>query len=270
MYDRNAVKIYTDGSARPKNPGKGGIGMVVEFPEEMELENFEISEGYIQSTNNRMELLACIRALQWIRSVMATKKFTRIIIITDSEYVYNCHKNAQYWKDNDWRDTNGKPYENEDLWDAFLKERHKVKTRVEFAWEKGKTRAVLLRVDDLAKKGAGNPIKTDYGFRSGKFTSPRTASKKAATLYPANGEELLIRVYRKNVYGKSNAEIYKITFDVYDSLSGQYIQKCVAYQGADCITLKRNNCYKVKLDKNPKFPKILEAVPIDYLVNKKL
>lgn len=247
------------------NPGKGGIGMVVEFPDSVGMENFEISEGYLQSTNNRMELRACIKALEWLQVEMRTRRFTRVIIITDSDYVYSNHNNAQYWKDNDWKNADGKPYENHELWDVFLKERQKTKVRVDIVWEKGKTRPVLLRVDALAKQGAKNPTKTDYGFQSGKFTAPRTANKKGATLYSPNGSELLIRVYRKHVYGKNTNELWKITFDIYDESVGQYVQKAVAYQGKDCITLKRNNCYKVRFNDDHKFPKIVEAEEIDYL-----
>lgn len=247
------------------NPGKGGIGMVVEFPDGTDTENFELSEGYVLSTNNRMELRACIRALEWLQSEMRTKRFTRVIIITDSDYVSSNQSNAQYWKDNDWKNADGKPYENHELWDTFLKERQKTKVRVDIVWEKGKTRPVLLRADALAKQGTKNAIKTDYGFQSGKFTAPRTGNKKGATLYAPTGNELLIRVYQKHVYGKNADEIWKITFDIYDEVTGQYVQKCVAYQGEHCITLKRNNCYRVKFDDNQKFPKIIEAELVEFL-----
>ncbi len=261
MYDRNAVKIYTDGSAMP-NPGKGGLGMVVEFPDEdIARDNYELSEGYQLSTNNRMELKATIRALEWL----AGKRFTRAIIITDSEYVYSNYKNAQYWKKDGWRSEDGKPYENPDLWDEFLKARQKVHFHHELSWEKGKTRPILLRVDALAKNGAKHPTMTDRGYQSGKFTAPRTASKKAATLYEPDGQTIIIRVYRKNSYGKNENEVMKITFDVYDETEGKYTRKHVAYQGKDCITLKRNNCYRAVFDENMKFPQIVEAESIDYL-----
>ena len=247
------------------NPGKGGIGMVVEFPDGTDIENFELSEGYIQSTNNRIELRACIRALEWLQVEMQTRRFTRVIIITDSDYVYSNHGNVQYWKDNDWKNTDGKPYENHQLWDIFLKERQKTKVRVDIVWEKGKTRPMLLRVDALAKQGAKSPTKIDYGFQSGKFTTPRTASKKGAALYLPTGDQILIRVYRKNVYGKHANEIWKITFDIYDETTGQYVQKSVAYQVEGCIALKRNNCYRVMFNNDQKFPKILKAEPVEYL-----
>ena len=56
-----------------------------------------------------------------------------------------------YWKKGKWVDQYGKPYENKDLWDAFLKERHKLHIRNEIRWEKGKTSKILDRVDFLAR-----------------------------------------------------------------------------------------------------------------------
>jgi hypothetical protein len=196
---------------------------------------------------------------------METTKFTRAIIITDSNYVYSNHKNAHYWKENKWRTSEGKPYENEDLWDTFLKERQKTKLHTEIVWEKGKLNHTLLRVDALAKNGADHPTLTDNGFKSGKIAGTRTRSKKSALLFPANNQETLIRVYRKNIYGKNESQMYKITFDVYDEVKKAYSAKFVAYQGKDCNTLKRNNCYRALFNKSATFPLIIEAEHIEYL-----
>ncbi len=265
MYDSNAVKIYTDGSAKP-NPGKGGVGIVVEYPDSFDIDNFEISEGYKLSNNNRMELKAVITALEWLQMEMKAKKFTRAIIVTDSDYVYSNHSNAQYWKANKWRTQEGKPYENEDLWDSFLKERQKVKLPVEVFWTKGKKTQMLMRVDALAKQGADRPSKTDYGYRPGKIAATRTGNKKGSTLFPAKmQEEVLMRVYRKNIYGKNENQIYKITFDVYDEVKKSYMQKYVAYQGKECGDLKRNNCYRCSFNNSESFPLIEVAVPVEYV-----
>lgn len=265
MYDPNAAKVYTDGSARPTNPGPGGIGMVVEYPDGMYLDNFEFGEGYVLSTNNRMELTAVIRAMEWLQAESGSKKFTRAIIITDSEYVYTNYKNAQYWKANGWRNSDGKPYENQDLWDILLKLRQKIRFHHEIVWEKGKSRPILVRVDAIAKQGSGNPTETDFGYRGGKFTASRTNSKKAATLFPAQEQEALVRIYKKGIYGKGDGKIYKITFDLYDEVAGIYVEKHVAYVGDNCPDLKRNNCYRVTFDDSETFPQILSAVAVDYL-----
>lgn len=263
MYDQNAVKIYTDGSARP-NPGKGGVGMVVVYPDEMEIDNFELSEGYIMSTNNRMELRAVIYAFEWLQSEMKIRRFTRAIIITDSEYVQSNYTNVNYWKADGWNNKYGKPYENIDLWDTFLKERQKTKISHDIVWSKGKQNEVLKRVDTLAKLGSAHPIKTDYGFNPGKFTATRTKSNKAPILFPARGQSITIRIYRKSLYGRNDKKVYKVTFDFYDEVVKNYTEKYVAYLDKDCPDLKRNNCYIVTFDKNLNFPKILQAERVEY------
>lgn len=265
MYDPNAVKIYTDGSARPTNPGPGGVGLIIESPDNLELENIEISEGYFESTNNRMELTAMIKAFEWFVLESPIKKLSRLIIITDSEYVYKNYKNINYWRDNEWKDQYGKPYENIDLWKKFLRIEQRTKSQPEIRWEKGKTRPILDRVDKLAKEGSGHPAKKDSGFQSGKFTSTRSGSKKGATLYPANNQKEIIRIYRKNIYGKNDNELYKIFFDVYDINQKNYTKKHVAYYNKGGLILKRNNCYKIQFNDNPKMPMIVIVKPIDYI-----
>lgn len=262
-YDPNALKVYTDGSAMP-NPGKGGIGIVIEFPDNHELENIEISEGYRTTNNNRMEMLACIRAFEWLQNKSNCRGVRRAIIITDSQYVYNNYKNVGYWKKNSWKASSGKPYENSDLWDTFLKEKAKVALNVEIEWEKGKTKTILLRVDKLAKEGAKHPTRNDYGYQSGKIAGTRTGIKKAALLFPANGQEITIRVYRKSVYGKNENAQYKIYFDEYSKSEKVFTMKYVAYRGKDCIQLERNNCYKARFNTEPTYPVIIKAKPFKY------
>ncbi|MEX2029304.1 MAG: RNase H family protein [Candidatus Paceibacterota bacterium] len=264
MYDPNALKIYTDGSSQP-NPGRGGIGIIIEFPDHLESENIEISEGYKNSNNQRMELMACIVSFQWIKNNTPLRGVARAIFITDSLYVCSNYANAQYWKNNQWKDQHGKPYENKDLWDTFLKERQKVSIPIEIKWEKGKTRSILDRVDMLAKQGAKFPLKNDSGYQPGKFTKSRTGSKKSAILFPANNQEILIRVYAKKVYGKNENELLKITFDVFDENERKYNKKYFAYKGKDCEELERNNCYRVIFNGNLKMPLMLKAEHIEYL-----
>ena len=262
MYDPNATIIYTDGSARP-NPGCGGVGILVSFPDASAYAQVEISEGYRLSTNNRMELLAVIRAMEWLIANSGTYKMTRVILVTDSDYVHSNHSNAPYWKKQSWQTAEGKPYENPDLWDSFLKARVKLKMPFEIRWAKGKQSDVLLLVDALAKAGAATPTKDDTGYRPGKFTAPRTPSKKAATLSEVNGVAL-IRVYRSEIFGRHSTQTYKISFDLYDESTSCYIGKHVAYTRKD-FNLKRNTCYQVTLGGSKTFPIITEAEEVEYL-----
>lgn len=262
MYDRNAIKIYTDGSSKP-NPGKGGLAFVAEYPEDLNKDNFEFQKGFKLSTNNRMELCAVIEVLKWLQKECNQTKLTRAIIITDSEYVHTNYSNVQYWKKDGWKNKDGKPYENHDLWDTFLKERQKVKIHNELTWRKGKKNEILKRVDQLAKESADHGSETDFGYSPGKFTSSRTNDPKAATPFKANGQKEIIRVFQKKIYGKINTT-YKITFDLYDEVSEKYIAKHTAYIINSDLDMKRNNCYRVTFN-NGTLPKIVSAEHVEYL-----
>lgn len=116
------IIIYTDGAARG-NPGPGGYGIVMQSGKHYK----ELSEGYRNTTNNRMELLAVIVALENLKI-----KNSKVTIYTDSKYV--CDAVEKGWVFN-WEKNRFKNKKNEDLWRRFLKifPKHKVK----FIWVKG-------------------------------------------------------------------------------------------------------------------------------------
>ena len=59
-------------------------------------------EGYRETTNNRMELLACIRALEYVRHHVPALRISRVIIVTDSLYLHNHYRHAPLWKKQGW------------------------------------------------------------------------------------------------------------------------------------------------------------------------
>ena len=100
-------KIYTDGACSG-NPGKGGWAAII-LDSDLNLSRISGSES--NTTNNRMELLAAIIALQKI------KKKSDITIFTDSKYVKNGITDwIKKWKLNNWKSSNKKPVKNKDLW----------------------------------------------------------------------------------------------------------------------------------------------------------
>ena len=105
------IEIFTDGACSG-NPGPGGWGAILRF----EGREKELSGGEANTTNNRMELTACIEALK------ALKEPCEVILTTDSQYVVNSVEQgwAQSWKKNGWRKADKKPALNPDLWDALL------------------------------------------------------------------------------------------------------------------------------------------------------
>jgi len=114
--------IYTDGSARG-NPGPGGYGAILMWGNQRK----ELSQGYRKTTNNRMELLAVIAALQTLK-----KDGLDVVIYSDSSYVINSVEKR--WVFN-WVKTGFKDKKNADLWRIFLSLYSKNKIR--FVWVKG-------------------------------------------------------------------------------------------------------------------------------------
>src|SRR5438045_2337970 len=150
--DPHALKIYVDGSALKNPGGPGGLAGIAEFPESMDCPNEVLfEEGYKETTNNRMELLGCIRALEYVRYNAAALRISRAIIVTDSLYLHNYHRQAVNWKKQNWLNRDGRPIENSDLWNEFISVRTKIRVSLDIQWSKGKTSAILKEVDRRAK-----------------------------------------------------------------------------------------------------------------------
>jgi len=133
---RPQITIYTDGAARG-NPGPGGYGVVLLSGEFRK----EISEGYKHTTNNRMELLAVIVALETLKI-----PGSEVTIYTDSKYVADAVTKGWVF---DWVKKRFKGKKNPDLWLRFLEiyKKHVVK----FIWVKGHNNNPLNeRCDELA------------------------------------------------------------------------------------------------------------------------
>jgi ribonuclease HI len=119
------VVIYTDGACRG-NPGPGGWGAVLSSGEHVK----EISGSEPDTTNNRMELTAAIRALR------ALKRHCQVRLYTDTQYVRKgVTEWLQQWKERNWRTASKAPVKNVDLWQALDAElsRH----TIEWHWVKG-------------------------------------------------------------------------------------------------------------------------------------
>jgi ribonuclease HI len=258
FYDSNALKIYVDGSALKNPGGPGGIAGIAEFPENLNRDNEVIfEEGYIATTNNRMELRACIKGFEYARQFAELSMFQRIIVISDSQYLNDNHRRASYWKKNAWKNADGKPVDNEDLWNELLLLRPKVRTSTEIRWVKGKSAPILKEVDRRAKASAKQPTHVDRGFRGGKVARSKTPGRSASTLFAARGQELVINIYRKNLVGRTQDKIY---FDLFTESEGEFTAKHHAFTTAEIAhELHRSHRYRVRFNDNPRHP-IIESV----------
>ena len=111
------ITIYTDGSSRG-NPGPGGWGAVIISDTEV----VELGGGEGHTTNNRMELTACIRALEFVSKLEAKSYKLKAVLYTDSEYVMKGMTEwIEGWQRKGWKTANKKPVLNQDLWQELLK-----------------------------------------------------------------------------------------------------------------------------------------------------
>ncbi|MCG8690933.1 MAG: ribonuclease HI [Minwuiales bacterium] len=140
MADR--VEIWTDGACSG-NPGPGGWGAVLRYGDREK----ELFGGERDTTNNRMELMAAIRALE------ALKRPSQVNLTTDSTYVRSgITEWIDGWKRNGWRTAAKKPVKNADLW-RRLDEARKPH-RIEWHWVRGHTgHPENERADELARRG---------------------------------------------------------------------------------------------------------------------
>ena len=154
MPGEKIVEIFTDGACSG-NPGPGGWGALLRYGK-----HERTLSGYSShTTNNRMELLAAIRALE------ALKRPCKVVITTDSSYLRNgMTKWLSNWKSNGWKRGKEKPVKNRDLWMMLdgLRSRHDV----EWKWVRGhaghKENEIVDRLaTDAIKKGLKGLVPSD-------------------------------------------------------------------------------------------------------------
>lgn len=120
------VNIYTDGACRG-NPGAGGYGVILEYAGNEK----EISKGFPNTTNNRMELTAAIVGLE------ALKEPCEVTLHSDSKYLVDAIKKGwlKNWQAKNWKKSDKKPVLNTDLWKRLIPQLEK--HSVAFVWVKG-------------------------------------------------------------------------------------------------------------------------------------
>ena len=146
------IKIFTDGSSRG-NPGPGGYGVVMLYKGNRK----ELSQGYIITTNNRMELTAGIKALEAIK-----KNSIKVTIYSDSKYVVESVEKGWVWN---WGRKKFKKKKNIDLWKQFIPLYKKF--NIKFVWVKGHAGIKENeRCDELANLAQSSNLINDTGYKA--------------------------------------------------------------------------------------------------------
>lgn len=142
---KESIEIFADGACKG-NPGPGGWGVILRAGQHEK----ELCGGEADTTNNRMELTAVIRALE------ALKRPCRVALYTDSQYVIKGMTEwLPGWKKRGWKNSAKEPVKNVDLWQQL--EQLALQHEIEWNWVKGHAgHPENERADELANKGVAN------------------------------------------------------------------------------------------------------------------
>ena len=138
----DVIEAFTDGACRG-NPGPGGWGVLLRFNDHEK----RLCGGEAETTNNRMELMAVIQALE------SLKRECKVKLISDSQYVLKgINEWMENWKKRGWKTSAKKPVKNVDLWQRLDKAREN--HDIEWIWVKGHSGHAENEVaDELANQG---------------------------------------------------------------------------------------------------------------------
>lgn len=252
----NNLTIYADGSSY-SHPRRGGLALRVVT---VDVHGDEVVEdvplvGYESATNNQMELLACVKALEWARDHPRILEFDKVIICTDSRYVTENVARAMFeWSKSRWRNRHSRPVDNAQLWKSLVGLLQKVRRRVEWKWIKGHSFDKHNKaVDKLAKQSAKGHLQRPLSVSSArrKFT---TRSVETGSV-PMRGQLLSIRIITDSYLRPQH--IYKYKYEVLGSEDGSTGNVDWIYS-TEC--LRSAHHYEVIVSRDPAYPQIVEVI----------
>ena len=216
-----------------------------------------VFQGFAESTINRMELSACITTLKWVREEGIGRRYSRVQIFSDSQYVVNGQFSAPFWQKAKWRTAAGRPIDNWELWKEFLSAKSKAGIRIDIRKVQNKSTLLLKRVDKLAKAAAKSHPRIDRGHVIGKIG--RAKIQGTATMFPAANQVLVVRIVGSKTVGRTREN--RFVFEVFDETTSTIMSKHFAY----CIPvtggqLHRQRGFRVRMNDNTDYPQILEVI----------
>ena len=254
--DPHSVQISVDGSCFPNEGRRSGYAGVVVYPDDL-IEHQVVFQGFRESTINRMEISACIAAMEWVKQAGISRQYSRVQIFSDSQYVVNGQFSAPFWQKAKWRTAAGRPIDNSELWKAFLTAKSKAGIRIDICKVQNKSTPLLKQVDKLAKAAAKSSSRIDRGLVVGKIG--RAKIKGTAAMFPATGQVLVIRIVGSKTVGKTREN--RFAFEVFDETTSAYVSKHFAYcTPATGAQLHRQRGFCIRMNYKADYPQILEVI----------
>jgi ribonuclease HI len=253
--DEQALNVYVDGSAASK-PRRGGIGIRFVFTnDEFQVVAEDVRlPGYKSATIGQMELLACTTALKQAVNHPVFAMKTRLVLYTDSLYVQENYQRAIFqWPKQGWRNREGRPILNADLWVDFVKSRKRIRKYFEIRWVKGHAKDPHNRAADrLAKTSARLPLNKPLsvvGVRR-KLTAQSVELGSVQML----GQRISIRIITREYLPIQKVSKYK--YEVISRASKLRGRVDIAFTA---YSLKPGHSYSVRFNRNNRNPSIAKV-----------
>lgn len=262
MLHEDALNIYTDGSMF-SSPRAGGIGIVFviinDAGDAQVIKEFD-RPGYQQSTNQEMELEACIVALEEALDDERLEQYSRIEIFTDSQYVAQGHKSAKFvWPKTQWtsRET-GRPILHVQQWKRLLrllKRAEQARRRVNIQWVKGhKQNPYNKAADKSAKRSAKNPLNRPLSTVS--VRRKKSARKTEIGSVKMQAQQLIVRIITAQ-FLSSPHRLWKYKYEVLSPESDFCGNVDEIFSD---IYMRDGHEYEVRFNDNTDNPRIVEVL----------
>src|SRR4030042_5688476 len=251
-----AAQMFIDGSCFKNPGGPGGIDGILGMPDDENEPEIIFQEGYKSTTNNRMEVLAVIWALEFIKknvSALRLKGVNSIEIWSDSETAIMCYNRAEIWRTNKWIGAYDNPIKNVDLLKRIITLKNSVHFNRNIYHVPNKSSKATKRVDQLAKEAAKKTmLKCDFGYI--KPVVSRSNVEGATELFNATGQRAIIRIFEHTPISRRKDSLFKIKFEI---LSEETNEKYCAYASNEINSrLDRWHYYDTQFNSEPKNPRI--------------
>jgi ribonuclease HI len=256
LHPEETVVVYTDGSQKPK-PRRGGIGIVLCWTndEGYEEEHWESPPGYRGVTIPQMELKAVIEGLKLLLKkppIVPPHLYRKVRIYSDANYVVENHDRAKYqWSQNKWRNRQGAPVENGDLWRELIKLERKLGLRVEVMKVEGHGQNPHnQKADQLAKASAELARKPP--LVPGRVRRKQGRKRLRRGTVPFEGQELTIHVHKGELMRPQQVNQFEFTIRT----PGPHFEEVVLAAADPALHIREGHFYLVRLNADSGNPEI--------------
>jgi ribonuclease HI len=260
--DERDLNVYVDGSSL-SSPRRGGVGIlfISEGPDGHWLETpYEVA-GFAGTTNNQMELQACIESLRGLargRAPVDAADCRKVVFWRDSQYLVSGYDSPRFvWPRTRWLLRDGNPVANMSLWKELVRLADRLDPPVEFRWVKGHNDSVFNKRADKLAKASAKALVLGGPLDARKICRKKTAEKVQRGSVEMLGQQMTIRLFEE--VDQSAQALVRFKYKVMTKRS-RYFGK-VDYIWAERGTpLRAGHTYRVRVNRDTGAPRIVKVL----------